>query len=51
MALTVVESLVLWGVPLVTILVTLAYFFYWGKEAEEVEPSEAADGPSSGGGA
>lgn len=49
MALTFVESLVLWGVPVVTILVTLGYYFYWGKEAEEVatgtqEPDSMTDG-------
>lgn len=35
MALTLVESLVLWGVPVVTILVSLGYYLYWGKEADE----------------
>lgn len=42
MALTIVESVVLWGVPLLTILVTLGYYFYWGKEAEDVvtEPTQ-----------
>lgn len=37
MALTLVESAVLWGVPILTILVSLGYYFYWGKEAQEVQ--------------
>lgn len=44
MALTLVESLVLWGVPILTILISLGYYFYWGKEADAPE-SEAGDEP------
>lgn len=33
-----IESLVLWGFPIVMLLVTLGYYFYWGKEAEERNP-------------
>lgn len=43
MALTLVESVVLWGVPILTILITLGYYFYWGKEAEEVATETTRD--------
>lgn len=48
MALTVFESLVLWGVPVLTILITLAYYFKWGKEAEEVETVDEPESATGG---
>lgn len=49
MPLTTLEHLVLWGAPLLTLLVTFGYYFYWGKEANEREP-EPIDDPSTDGG-
>lgn len=50
MALTVIESLALWGIPLLTILVTLAYYFRWGKEPTEGEDPPADPGSVASGG-
>lgn len=35
MPLTVVEHLVLWGPPLLLLLITFGYYLRWGKEADE----------------
>lgn len=35
MALTTLESLALWGPPILTILFAVGYYFWWGKEASE----------------
>lgn len=35
MALSEIEQLVLWGPPVVMLLVTVGYYVRWGKEADE----------------
>lgn len=35
MALSAIEQLALWGPPILMLLLTLAYYIYWGKEADE----------------
>ena len=35
MAFTIVESILLWGPPLVTIAFAFGYYFWWGKEEDE----------------
>lgn len=38
MALTAIEQIVLWGVPVLSILVTVMYYLKWGKEPSERSP-------------
>lgn len=35
MALTLIENLVLWGVPVLSIVITVLYYLRWGKEPDE----------------
>lgn len=50
MALTIIESLALWGIPVLTILITFGYYFYWGKEADESgKPPERPERVTEGG--
>lgn len=35
MALSTIEQLVLWGPPVLMLLITFGYYVYWGKEADE----------------
>ena len=35
MALSEIEQVVLWGPPVVMLLVTVGYYVRWGKEADE----------------
>jgi cytochrome c-type biogenesis protein CcmH/NrfF len=35
MALSTIEHLVLWGAPILMLLITFGYYIYWGKEADE----------------
>ena len=49
MALTIIESLVLWGFPLLMLGITLSYYLYWGKEPEEREPATDASSSANGG--
>ncbi|QHS15757.1 hypothetical protein [Halopenitus persicus] len=47
MALSAIEHLVLWGPPVVMLLLTIGYYVRWGKEADE--RTETADRTAPGG--
>lgn len=51
MALSEIEQVVLWGPPVVMLLVTVGYYVRWGKEADErgEEPTDDAGRSSTGG--
>jgi cytochrome c-type biogenesis protein CcmH/NrfF len=44
MALSEIEQLVLWGPPVVMLLVTVGYYVRWGKEADERGDSDRSSG-------
>jgi len=48
MSLSPAHQVVLWGPPLLTLLLTVAYYLRWGKEADERAPPE--NGATDGGG-
>lgn len=47
MSLTFIESVVLWGVPILTILITLLHYYHWGKESEEGSKLRSDDNDSA----
>lgn len=47
MALSAIEQLALWGPPVAMLLITVGYYLYWGKEADE--RSDGSERASPGG--
>ena len=47
MALSIIEQLALWAPPILMLLITIGYYVYWGKEADEKQ--DTTNYSSSGG--